>query len=179
MYGDDWRYAASRLNGTIVRLVSGEPIKVLDINDTDEVVVRVLGTRDNKVVKLNELDCSPVPLGFVNSPHGAQFVMRVPKRRDWRQGMRRENTKVVGPSGRYSELYLKRAILGVYPSFKYASSRKSKGKLTAWHRHWAIDSKGGLFYKAHGCVGSYIDGDFKLKVKWEYLREYLNGCISS
>lgn len=171
MYGDDWEYAATRLHGTLVRLKDGSPVTVLDVEGCDEVVVRGITSRKNSTVRLDDLDCTPVPLGFVNNRNGATFLSRVPKRRDWRQGMRRENTSRIG-YGETSSVGIKRTIEGKYPRLSAAIKRKSP--LTAWHRHWAVSNTGQVFYKTRGVVGKVVDGAVQLDDKWFYLKEYLD-----
>lgn len=63
MYGDDWQYADSRLQGTIVRH-DGKAVLVEGVGKKGAIISALRKDAEPKIVKLDDLDLSPVKLGF-------------------------------------------------------------------------------------------------------------------
>lgn len=186
MYGRDFDYAENRLSGSIVRLVdSGEPIQVVDIDHTGRCRFFHLDGRDSEPVfcNLNDLNVRPVPLGYVNCGKSVAYLMRVPKRRDWKQGLRRNSCYSSGQD--FEDLHgvaIRNCILGRYPTFDRAVNitlgDKPTRNDTAFSRHWAINSRGWVLYKNHMKVGVIEGGAVKLDSEFLYLREVLTGSTN-
>jgi len=185
MYGNDFAYAQSRIQGTILRVKkTGEPVYVYIVNGGGQCSVtpieRDWGGEATVTMHVDDLDMHPVPLGYVNSAGEATYLMRVPMRRDWKQGLRQENC---WSSGRRLNSIpmkdLKNCIIGRFPSFETAlkdvvkSGEKAKNKIIAWHRHWAVSTDGRVFYKNHEQVGTILDGHVDLFPSHKYLAEVL------
>lgn len=178
MYGDDWDYANSRLQGTIVRL-GDEPVFVHSVGPGMKAEVSKLeDIYTNFTTDANELNVTPVPLGMCNFGDTVSYLSRIPLRRDWRQGLRRENFKssnidhaAIPPD------VLAKVIKGQYPSLKEAleTVAKKKGAI-AWHRNWAVDSDGKLIYKL-SVVGTSKDGMLLLDKPYQYLAEALEEAV--
>ena len=83
-------YAASRLVDTIVR-IGQDPVRIISVNDLAAIEVESLIRARRKRVNFNELNLEPVQLGYVNYQGQAVYACRMPKRNDWRQGLRYDN----------------------------------------------------------------------------------------
>lgn len=181
MYGKDYDYAHSRLTQTIVRR-GLEPIFVHAVQRGMEVSYSPLETLDiMRVCEIDELDLHPVPLGYCNYSKYASYLSRVPLRKDWRQGLRRENfVSVNAPlsAGRIPYEALSQVISGNYPSYKEALDAIRKLKSIAWHRHWAINSGMEVYYKGSPSpVGMVEDGKVILTSRCGYLTEALGETL--
>jgi hypothetical protein len=85
-YGTDYEYAATRLSGTIVR-IGTQPVYVKDIgHDTGEVYYLSGVGNKTKKCHLDDLDLSPIPLGYINVGRDASYVQRIPSR-SYKQGL--------------------------------------------------------------------------------------------
>lgn len=177
MYGKDWEYANSRLQGTIVR-IGEEPVFVHQIDHKCSAQVALLKDIYNDFqVDMNELNLVPVPLGMCNFDNQVSYLSRIPMRRDWRQGLRRENFTssninhaLVPPE------VLGQVIVGIYPTLKEALERMGKGLSTAFHRHWAIQKDKTLMYK-RDIVGLVNNGVLMLDREYQYLAEALEEVV--
>jgi hypothetical protein len=177
MYGEDADYADSRLAGTIVRLLNGEPVFVHHVRGGMDALVSTLADLYTPFnVHAGELNLVPVALGMCNFNEGAHYLSRIPLRRDWKQGLRKENftcdtvhVQLIPPTT------LRQVILGEYPTLDECIKLCAEKKVgsVAWHRHWAITSKGILRYKNEGPVGIVRDGALALNEPYRYLQEAL------
>lgn len=180
MYGTDYNYAATRLNETVVRH-EGELVEVMRVdgdNGTTSVVNVVTGSEQR--VPLAELDVSPLSLGYINHQGTATYVVRQPKRRDWRQGTRRGNLTTLRGLGMGNIAYgmLARTVKGEFPSFtKVLKSHLTVKDSIAFHRDWAVARNGDLLYKSVGKVGLVADGEPQLATKYAYLDEALKEAV--
>ncbi len=181
MYGEDWVYANSRLAGSIIRLQhSGEPVEVSSVEEgglVQGVTLNSPANRKNVRCKLSDLNMTPVPLGYVNYNKNAFFVARKPKRNDWRQGMRYDNITAYGYEVRAIPMsYIRLTIINKYPTLQKAIGSTSSGVChkMAWHRLWAIDQRGSVYYRGEETpVGSLVGGRIVLSKAYQYLKEAL------
>lgn len=179
MYGTDWEYAASRLLESVVRLDS-EPIMIERIEPNCSVFYTSLSNNEVGMTQLDKLDVRPVSLGYVNYKGYASYVVRVPKRRDWRQGMRYNNIKSLsGPAAQEIPMrFIAKTIVNSFPAYKKCCENFTGVRDSiAWHRHWAIKKNGDLLYKGEGVVGKIVEGQPLLDEKHLYLQEYLRECL--
>lgn len=172
MYGEDYQYASSRLDGTVVRH-NGLPVIVHSINHrTGETVLMPLAGGEHYVTHARELDCTPVPLGYVNYRGVAIYCQRIPARR-YRQGLSDITLSCVKNGGARVEpiplTALNHCIVNDYPP--YVEAIKS-ALVVAWHRDWA-SSINKLYYKG-GCVGTTVKGLPVLGKEYIYLTEALS-----
>lgn len=169
---DDAEYARSRIEETLVRL-DGEPVYVHQV--TQELIARVTHPLrfDGVVsdVKLGDLTLESPKLGWVNTEGGAAYVSRIPKREDWRQGVRRNNlTTLTGRDIRGLDTRdIARCIKGTYPRLQDVVKQRG---LVAWSREWAVEN-GLLHYKHYGVVGKLGGNVATLSGKYHYLYESL------
>lgn len=187
-YNEDYEYAHQRLVQTVVRVAhSGLPVWVNDVFIRDKQVNISPLTNLEKAtdVSLKELNLSSPPLGFVNHNSVAVFLMRVPKRRDWKQGLRPANCQLNanGLNVHFMELLknnsLHNCIIGKYPSLpnilrEYEKQKiYGRGSSLAWDRHWALTPLMEVLYKDWGVVGllSKEDKDIKFQEGFSFLRE--------
>lgn len=179
MYGNDFVYAASRLVDSIVRLSkSGEPIYIEHVDvDSGKVRARMVKNQNPITASLDELNFKPVPLGWCNVPTGATYLARIPKRQDWRQGIRAQTC--FSSMVRFQNIpfaSLAACIKGEYPKFKELIVKQWK-VTTAWSRKWASDSNL-LYFGNLGEVGSIVKGQPVLKDEFIFLKESLEKSLS-
>ena len=190
MYGQDYAYANTRIMGTIVRVAAtNEPVYVTAVGAGVCSVGLICDMQNQFHIRLDDLNLKPLRLGYVNTAGEATYLQRIPKRKDWKQGLRRENCM---SSGR--ELFnfpmesLRDCVLSNYPLYKRAiqasmqekSARTGKigrTKCIAFHRNWAISGGEVLLYKDHLQVGHIVDGKYELLSQFTYLKESLEEII--
>lgn len=187
MYGDDWKYAASRLDGTIVTH-EGHAVYVEQVGQ--KMIAKIIGVRalevggeDYRRVKVNDLDLTPVKLGFCNFDNRVNYLARMPMRRDWRQGLRRGN--FVSMCGHVAERipYTKLAdvIEGIYPTFEEVVKQLKVNHSMAWCREWGLlGTKGDamLLYKNDVTVGRWSKKEGPiLDAQYIHLRESLEEAL--
>lgn len=181
MYGNDWEYAGTRLHETVVRW-GDKPIYVEAVGAAGA-ISRLLGSDKMELIPLDDLNLKPVSLGYINYHRVASYVVRVPKRRDWRQGMRHGNIRSISglPAQEIPLDKMVDTISGKYPSYRFCLEGVNRNyQSLAWHRHWAVVKPirpGNLTicYKGEA-VGSVIEGQPMLDEKHQYLKEYLKEC---
>jgi hypothetical protein len=172
LYGEDYGYAMSRLEGTVVKH-GGLPVIVLGI--TNNGVAKLCKLSDNNpfIAKAVDLDCTPVTLGYVNRDGYSLYASRVPARR-YRQGLSEVTLSCIKNGGvRCDPVPLRElndCILGLFKP--YAECVRCD-KAMAWHRDWA-SSKDKLYYKG-GLVGKTDqNGRPVLAPQYRYLQEALD-----
>ncbi len=160
----DRNYARGRLENTIIR-VGKRPVYVVEIPIDGSVHVFYLENNVDKKVKYEELDMSPVPLGFINYNGYSYFAARKPMRRDWRQGLRANNTVIIGRHGGIKldkRVYkpLAKTILGKYPTFEDSliEVRELGAAQCAFSRGFGVTATNKIIYKGDYIVGK-IKGD--------------------
>ena len=225
IYEEDPRYAKSRLEDTVVRLLDGTPIyinrilipedmemyaRVRRIPDPDEedfdeyddvdddedeeggeeggqggVVVHYTNLVSGAILvtTLDQLDISPVPLGYVNIPNNSYYVTRRPIRGYWKQGLGGGN---IWYKNRldvdYNYRNLVPTIQGVYPTFREALEEvRGEAVRKAFSRQWCLKKEGksppALEYRGEK-VGTY-DGNINLIAKKAYLIEDLTEAVGN
>lgn len=200
-YPGDPEYAKSRLDGTIVfhkhtpvevRRVLLENYQILDVcrhigkpapEDVPRNPVWIMdinsGVED--IVPLEEIDPTPVPLGYVNFAGVASYVVRVPLRGDYRQGMRYNNIRSLSglPAQRIPYSKIAQTITNKFPSFEKCKELYEAGELgrsIAWDRDWCMSSDGYISYQGE-TVGTLIEGRVSLDKNHQYLQEALDESI--
>lgn len=179
MYGTDYNYAESRLADSIVRLrKTGDPVLVQHIDAVDgSTQVMVLKNKSTIHVPLDDLNPKPVPLGWCNTRDGASYLARIPKRRDWRQGLRAEtcfSSRNIFRRIPYADIA--KCICGEYPKFQEVLAAK-EGKVVAWSRKWATDCVN-VYFGNLGTVGRIENGVPVLTEGFLFLKESLEKSLS-
>lgn len=179
MYTDNQEYAAMRLENTIVRdREQGILVSVLHVGEGEDglwaTVCKVQGGEiDNYNISLDDLDLSSPPLGNVDYQGHTYFVSRIPKRNDWRQGLRKENLSCVYEGGIHNYILPSMKILNVPVYNKYKPYERGR----AFSRNFSVDNEGNVWYKCREKVGRDIDGVPVLKRKYEWLKEALEDAL--
>lgn len=182
MYGRDYNYAASRLVDTVVML-GDVPVYIMGINADCTVNYSDLGGTRGGVCNLDDLNLTPVKLGFVNHKGSAYYIVRKPMRRDWRQGMRLCNVTCTNkPIPRDMSLVdIQNTIVNNFPTLDEVKGQFKSGAnwgSLAWCRLFALNRRGQLLH-ASDVVGYYNKetDKFVLKEEYQYLNEALMECL--
>ncbi len=187
MYGNDYRYADSRLAGSMVRNLEGLPVYVDCVQEDGDVVAIVYENNvpNEKILSLDDLDLTPVELGYVNTEEfGAVYACRRPMRRDWRQGLRHNNIVVLGRNinpASLSWLEYCKTILGDFPKFDSIVDKLRERKLdtpAAWCRQFSLHPDSTVYYCGER-VGEYSlkHGKIMLNKEHVYLQEALEEVL--
>lgn len=192
MYGRDFAYAATRLARTIVRIAkTNEPVVVMGVSSTNgdctisDLESARTGEFNFQHIPLDDLDVTPVKLGYVNVSGDAIYLQRAPVRHGpGNQGLCQRNCLSSGPGlFEFPTDALRLCIMGRYPSYSKAlaaskiKKRNGKEKTIAFNRHWAIRAGKELLYKNKEVAGSIVNGKPVLFEKFKYLEEYLGECL--
>lgn len=184
---DTAEYAQSRLSGTIVR-VDKDPIVVNFCDSTRGGIAigysRLINPSSQHRVMIKDVDLTPVPLGFANTTKGVSYLTRVPKRSDYRQGLRSSNyTSVFGNDHRMvsaSSLY--KTIVNKFVCFEQALDEVTNTDITtAFNREFALIKTEGevkILYKWKGVVGDIVNNIPALLGEHEYLQESLEEALN-
>lgn len=184
---DNVEYASQRLEGTIVSF-KGKPVRIdrcLLYKTRIFAEFRSLNNPEKyEKVPLEELDLTPIKLGFVNTKYGVCYLGRIPLRKDWKQGTRTQNMRIMwgGIDIRWvSDKDLYRTIVGKYPSFNTALEETvNTGLGIAFHKHFALmQEKDGVFllYKFLGKVGDIVNNKPQLFDNYQFLNESLEQAM--
>lgn len=179
MYGDDWEYAGSRLNGSIV-MFEGNPVHVRVVGPGMIARVSHLEAIDEeKLVDASLFDLKPVRLGYCNLRGHASYLMRKPMRRDYKQGLRYENFLSIGAVNHTAINHKKlgEVILGKYVPYAACLKAIKDGRADsmAWCREWAI-TKHYLMHKGRE-VGKCVEGRYELYPTNTHLKESLEEVL--
>lgn len=174
MYGKDYEYARTRLLHTVVRL-GDEPVFVREIDNRGRVTISPLNKFNTvEECKLADLNLKPVTLGYTNlGGKNISFLVRVPKRNDWRQGLRTANMQSMDGNVDIGEgIYpkLRNVIMNRYPKFNKAFA-ESHGGGVAWCREWAVQQGKYLFHRGRHVGSVNKDGEATFEGSYTYLKE--------
>lgn len=167
-YADDYHYAHTRLQDSLVRY-AGTIVRVIGVGERGITRFRYIKDNSEDEVHLDLLDTSPMPLGYVNGGRPT-YLTRIPKRRDWRQGLR-ENTMSFNVFDTHGVEAFIKTVNGVYPTFEEVVEER----LGAWCREWALIGSA-VHYKGRA-VGRLVDGEIKLLEDFRYLSEALEEVL--
>ncbi len=185
MYGNDWSYARTRLEGTYVRY-KGEPVFISLIEGVDRCLIQKLlpnGTYGNEEwVNLDELDLCPFSLGYMNYGKSALYVSRQPMRRDWKQGLRPENIVVTNNRGelvsyKIRSVHFYEMLMGIYPSYEESLKLSKNLSSISWHKHWCVEAGQVIRYRHNEIVGSIVKNVPVLDKSFDYLKESLQETL--
>lgn len=188
----DHDYTSQRLSGTIIRL-GAEPVTVIGVDHESDsqnirVSIRSLKPRSSSTnARLKDLDLTPVPLGFaITKNTGGTYLARIPKRSDYRQGLRDSNYgSLLGPDHRRVTKYeLRKTILGIHSDFEFAMEEleNTPDELSRdqfflpFARDWAVYKSGKRAVLAHkwmANVGDIVKDRPLLHPNLNYLQESL------
>jgi hypothetical protein len=170
---DDLDFIRRRLNGTIISY-NDTPIYVVEVNRRGKGIflqASNISTDEDLEVDIDDVDFTPVRLGYVNrTRRSATWLSRIPIRA-WEQGLC--SNHISSTEGHFDPVEerknLYKTIKGDYPTIEKASKLMDK---TAFARDFAILGSD-IYYKDLDIVGSYQNQNIVLKDRYMYLREYI------
>jgi hypothetical protein len=184
---DNPAYTQQRVVNTIVRRTNGKAVIPRAISKANGVIADEMSSGNQIQFPYNELDLTPVPLGYVNrGAKGAIYIVRTPKRNDWKQGARAENLRFLFSreglkpqkklirdlDDRLIEVeadpavpifrmpdpqQLANTIEGRFPSFDEAVALTRKNNEVAYNRNFSINLEGFIFHKGAHRIGKVVD----------------------
>lgn len=187
MYMKEYDYANSRLAGTYC-FKGKTPVMVENVSMNGDVVCRKIGNPEQIVCTLDDLQVKGIKLGYINSRNGAMFLARMPKRRDWRQGLRPSNVVVLdhGAAIKVSPQLMERLMSDYVKNFRSAFEILPKSLLMegrralAWSRDWCA-GKYGLYYRgSENPVATFYAkrSTIKMDEQFTHLKESLQRSIN-
>ena len=180
-YGKEFAYADTRLKDSIV-MHDGDPVVVYGVTSGGSATVALLSdeSRNTFSVPLRSLDVTPVKLGYVNYKGRTCYAMRMPKRRDWKQGLRGANITSMGGEVHIHAVPDKewaKTIVGDYPTYEACLKAVARtAKSLAWSREWCVSKDLSLWHKGV-LVGKVVDGQPLLSGRYQYLSECLRESL--
>lgn len=172
-----------RLQGTVVRdKIAKQLVRVSDIKwrakEFVAIVCKLGVDEDLYIVPLGSLNLSSPPLGNIDCNGDTYYIARLPKRRDWRQGLRKDNLICInrGRMFGYPLGSLEYLNLPVYN--KYKSYRKIL--MRGWgsfSRDFSLDMDKKIWYKGREKVGKDINGVPVLFKRFTWLKEALDDVL--
>lgn len=187
-YEDDWDYAESRLNNTLVRL-GNLPYFVHNICcETGRVEGFLTYEREHAACDLYDLNLEPVPLGYCNTPEGSAYGQRLPTRH-YKQGLNGTNYFAKEFRLMADSAHTAKTILGLYPdpmeAAEYVMNKEVKSR--AFSRDFALGYKRkdtmSLLFRSHEC-GTVTWNDEKINLNYhlsdqaQYLQEMLEAATN-
>ena len=187
MYTDDIHYVDGRLRHTVIRLKDGRPILCLGATDGGRgkgiflvfKEVNETARGNEQTLPLSDFNLSSPILGNTNFEGSSSFIMRIPMRNDWRQGIRADNLGTTNKSKherwRFPNLTpLLIPIKGEYPSYKECIDRvEDIYSSCAFSRCFSLDERGAVWYKERQQVGRDKKGVPELTEDFFWLKEAL------
>jgi len=180
MYTDDQEYVTMRLQNTVVRDKKLEIlVNIFHVGEGEDglwaLVCKIGGEEvDRYNLSLSDLELSSPPLGNIDYNGHTYFVSRMPKRNDWRQGLRRDNLVYVQDGRLYNYNFDSLKMLNAPVYNRYKPYKKGR----AFSRNFSVDKEGALWYKCREIVGQDVDGVPVLSVKYEWLKEALEDALN-
>ena len=183
-------YAQSRLVGTVVRVKGKaayiDQITAKRISYTDWV------TGGAEEAKIEDMDITPVPLGYCNTMKVTPYLVRYPVRQDWKQGLRHKtlkticnhDIKVTSEMIPWADVF--KTINGEFPKFeevlKIIHDNRGVVRSMAYSRDFAIYSDKTVWYKEQFAIGTVedidaTDGIVSIKEEFEWVREAFEASV--
>ncbi len=184
MYGN-LEYARQKLLNTVIKW-GDKAVYVIEVNGSDQNIIVVSRTLSGRQVEapIEQYTLRGFKLGYINSDEGAFYLVRVPMRSDWRQGLRERNCFFTtgGPQSNPSRERLMRALEATYPSFTDALSKvRNEGGSVAFSPSFCLSRRGKqvrLYYKGYKKIGTILDsGLFNISDKFRYLNKLVEGAV--
>jgi hypothetical protein len=187
-YDNEYEYAHAKLSGSIVRY-RGDPVTVLGVNQEEGAAIKNHVTQLCTCVPLEELDLTPVPLGYMNLGNGANYLTRIPHR-SWKQGVRSGS---ISTFSKYAcnfsveGVELTNTILGRYPKLEKCFELLVCGEVRAraFTRLFSLGTPGkkgfSLFYKDLwvGRMDPLKSKSVDFNSEYEYLTELLEEALDA
>ena len=190
MFYEDIDYAKTRLSNTYVQTNTGSLFFVENVEyNIERGSIHCFGSayelngKEFKCYDLQDLDLTPIPLGFINleSEDTAVYATRIPIRKYWRQGLGTGNLHCFTFYSHKIEGFpppasLVKTFFNKYPTLDQALSKVKKDKITAFHRNWAISEEDVFCRYKH--VGTVKKGAISLSKRFSYLQPRLKEVLN-
>lgn len=188
-YGNDYQYASSRLKDSVV-MCDGKPIYVQEISGKGLVTATNLSNGKMETFLLDDIDLTPIQLGYINSKDRACFGYRYPSR-TYKQGLTKYNFGAHNFYETYHSKSVVRTILNIYPSLEDCLEQAINHEIDsiAFSRDFAVgfaeeDLKCPLFYRdvRVGYISWNNKGNncnYELHNRFEFLQEVLEKAIKN
>lgn len=178
-------YAGTRLIETII-LYNSRPVKVgLCTQKGKDIAIQAVDMESGELVidTLDKFDLNPPPLGYVNLEKTCMYMTRMPMRKDWKQGLRKNN--MTSSTGQMPDISMKAVsltIMGKFPSIGHVMAKLSKYNAQglykagqAFHRDFAVMADGRIWYKSIFAIGvmDLKTGSITVDPAYEWTREAL------
>ena len=175
-YKNDNNYAKGRLEGTYLSY-RGNVVLVEELGP--RTFHYLVGPKfDERMVgNTNDLNLTPIKLGYSNSGNNTSYLLRIPARR-WKQGVDQQAVATLsthhgngaGAGGKDFQFTHK----GQYPDIKHAVDKAEKrNRAFAFSRSFAVLPNKRLEYKGRYVVGKIEGGVPVLSKKYQYLERLL------
>lgn len=183
-------YAQSRLVGTVVR-VKGKAAYI------DQITAKRISyidwvTGGAEEAKIEDMDITPVPLGYCNTMKVTPYLVRYPVRQDWKQGLRHKtlkticnhDIKVISEMIPWADVF--KTINGEFPKFeevlKIIHDNKGDIRSMAYSRDFAIYADKTVWYKEQFAIGTVedidaTDGIVSIKEEFEWVRDAFEASV--
>lgn len=155
-YGDELEYADSRIRGSVLKVMDEERIVQVGQLNYDDNAFECSDVISGEYLRLSlqELDMTPLKLGFVNCPTYCSYTSRMPSRH-YKQGLTpntlfRHPAKGGGYGGiNFNSQSVARCALGIFPSLINCTERVTCGevKSSAFSRNFAVDYSKSLLFR--------------------------------
>lgn len=182
----DVAYAYNRMERTFF-LHNGNLVLVTGWDDGEKKLRLQYKDGRRYYAKVENLDLTPVPLGYINHSDTCCFSSRMPMRRDWKQGLRPNNFVMYSlypelnmEVHEITRLYdIEDTCLNRYPSFrKCVDYVEETHRASAFSRCFAVNEDGNLTYKGAKIVGKIEDErSITLEKKSTHLKEFLEESL--
>ncbi len=174
-YQGDWDYAGTRLRDTVVRY-GGEPVYVYSVDEDGMAEIQTMSKSNepHKRVPMEDLDLSPVPLGYSNTTRGCSFTSRMPTRH-YKQGLNGVNMQC-RPSGvNHTSRSLYKTIMGIYPTVRdcFEALTTDEVDSISFSRNFA------LFQGLNGVMGLYFRNKKVGRFLWNHSAQQANYTLDN
>ena len=178
-YEGDYMYARDKLIDSLV-MHDGKPVYIRHINVSDGEVEYLFNNKEG-FCQVEDLDLTPVPLGFVNLRDECLYVSRRPARH-WKQGLRDITINCVGHKVGIFSTDLHNTIMNIYPSINLCEEyiiNKEKHSC-AFSRKYCLEMGEEVIniLRINTPVGEFSNGNIFLYENYEFLREELEEILN-
>jgi len=177
IYKNDIDYARGRLTNTYISY-KDELVFIEELGKDKFRYKTGAAWGESLVGEVNNIDMTPIKLGYTNYKGRTHYLMRMPARR-WKQGIDKQGVASVsthyGDGMEVKGSDFRYAFKGDYPSLNRSIKKaKETGKPVAFSRVFALLPNMGLEYKGRNVVGKIDDyGRPLLDRKYLWLEEAL------
>jgi len=158
-------------------------VRVREVEEDMTVIVDVLNKQQMGRVPIKEISMKPLTIGYYYSQSNDKcvYLVRLPMR-GWRQGLTSGNCRAKNVSAFGLDIHepnFHKMIWNEYPSVQEAKDYAKKVRdCYPFHRAWAIDRYGKLYYKTE-VVGEMDGTEYHLFKTFHFLKELLEEALGN